>query len=191
MRIRIEHDDINESPRVTMDNVGVMACWHRQLKLGDRQPEEGPQEFEDALPNGTIILPLYLMNHSGLTMRTESFSCRWDSGQVGILYLTPSSFQDNFGVKNEENITLATKILVEEVKLYNYHLEQDCWGYIIEKADECGSCHNVTYEVIDACSGFLGDSLEVTGIQEHLLGNPEITKEQIKQAWEKRYEQRA
>ena len=173
-----------------MDNVGVMACWHRRLKLGDRQPEVGHQEFEDALPNGTIILPLYLMNHSGLMMRTEPFSCRWDSGQVGIHYLTPSSFQDNFGVKNEENITLATKILVEEVKLYNYYLEGNCWGYIVEKADECGSCHNVTYEIVDQCCGFLGDSLEELCLQDHLLEYPEITEDLIKQAWEKRYEQR-
>ena len=30
-----------------------------------------------------VILPLYLHDHSGLTMNTSGFHCPWDSGQVG------------------------------------------------------------------------------------------------------------
>lgn len=30
-----------------------------------------------------LMLPLYLYDHSGITMNTTGFSCPWDSGQVG------------------------------------------------------------------------------------------------------------
>jgi len=35
-----------------------------------------------------IMLPLYLYDHSGITMSTGKFSCPWDSGQVGWIYCT-------------------------------------------------------------------------------------------------------
>ena len=40
-----------------------------------------------------LMLPLYLYDHSGLAMSTESFSGRaphaeWDSGQVGWIYVS-------------------------------------------------------------------------------------------------------
>ena len=39
-----------------------------------------------------LMLPLYLYDHSGITMNTTGFSCPWDSGQVGccLLYTSPS-----------------------------------------------------------------------------------------------------
>ena len=33
-----------------------------------------------------LMLPLYLYDHSGITMNTTGFSCPWDSGQVGWIY---------------------------------------------------------------------------------------------------------
>ena len=33
--------------------------------------------------DGFVFLPLYLFDHSGITMNTSGFSCPWDSGQVG------------------------------------------------------------------------------------------------------------
>jgi hypothetical protein len=33
-------------------------------------------------------LPLYLYDHSGITMNTTGFHCGWDSGQVGLIYIT-------------------------------------------------------------------------------------------------------
>lgn len=32
------------------------------------------------------ILPLYLYDHSGITMNTTGFSCPWDSGRVGFIF---------------------------------------------------------------------------------------------------------
>lgn len=34
------------------------------------------------------MMPLYLMDHSGLAMQTESFHDPWDSGQVGWIYVS-------------------------------------------------------------------------------------------------------
>lgn len=39
-----------------------------------------------------VILPVYLYDHSYLSISTTKFSCQWDSGQVGWIYATKEKF---------------------------------------------------------------------------------------------------
>lgn len=95
------------------------------------------------------MLPLYLYDHSGITMSTSPFSCPWDSGQVGFIYATRRAVLKEWNKKrmsptlNEQ----ATQVLLAEVKEYNQYLTGDVWGYIIE--DDAG-------EQLDSCWGFYG-----------------------------------
>ena len=43
-------------------------------------------EILEILKQKFVILPLYLFDHSGITMNTTGFNCRWDSGVVGWVY---------------------------------------------------------------------------------------------------------
>lgn len=63
--VKVLQDDSAESPR-GFCNLGVMACWHRRYNLGDVQPKESPEEWLAAnAPKGSVVLPLYLYDHSG------------------------------------------------------------------------------------------------------------------------------
>jgi hypothetical protein len=88
-KVSIFHDDDPMSP-LEWGNLATLACWHRRLRLGGEQipcmSEEKLREHvgEDLL----AVLPLYLYQHSGMSISTTPFSCRFDSGQVGWAYVT-------------------------------------------------------------------------------------------------------
>jgi hypothetical protein len=107
LNIFIEEDAFN--PRED-DNLGTMICSHKRYNLGDeKQSKEFDfdehnnwDEVEKALikeHKTAIILPLYLYDHSGITMKTTPFSCRWDSGQVGFVYISKDKVRKEYNVK--------------------------------------------------------------------------------------------
>ncbi len=146
LKLRIEQDENPANPREEFDHFGTMACFHRRYHLGDKPFNNSPDDFETFWTEngaGGIKLPLYLYDHSGLTISTKPFSCPWDSGQIGYIYATKEQIQKEF----EGNIEKATKCLESEVVEYNQYLTGDVWGYVVE--DEDG--HH-----LDSCWGFYG-----------------------------------
>jgi len=137
-----------DNPR-DWDNLGTMACWHGRYALGDEQPKISPDEYLEDLPEGTVILPLYLYDHSGITMSTSPFSCPWDSGQVGFIYVTPD---EHVGITADE----AKGSLIHEVKTYDTYLRGEIYYYEVERGVVCshGDTH---WEHVDSCGGFFGD----------------------------------
>jgi hypothetical protein len=71
-----------------------------------------------------VILPLYLYDHSGITMSTSPFSCRWDSGQVGWTFVSKKKIREEYGVKriSKELIEKVTEMLEGEVRTYDMYL---------------------------------------------------------------------
>lgn len=97
---------------------------------------------------GGVVLPLFLYDHSGITMSTGSFACRWDSGQVGFIYV----LKEEIDAEWDGDVERAEKYLKGEVETYDQYLTGDVWGYVIE--DEDG-------EHIESCWGFFGDKYAV------------------------------
>lgn len=158
-RVRIKQDIDPMSPR-DWDNLGTMACWHGRYQLGDIQPTEAPTEFLQDLPNGTVILPLYLYDHSGLTMSTSPFSCPWDSGQVGIIYVTPETMQQEM----VDTVEAAQKILMSEVETYDQYLRGDTYYFVVETESTC-SLGEKHYETIDGVGGYFGYEATVAEVE--------------------------
>lgn len=115
-KVEIHFDPDPESPR-DWDNLGIMTCWHRRYNLGDKHKHNDSANFfwdlatdihrdfpwrddvdwidgmwEDRrmqiVEKHFAILPLYLYDHSGLSISTGAFSCPWDSGQVGWIHMS-------------------------------------------------------------------------------------------------------
>ena len=92
--VKIERDETADSPRGDC-NIATMSCSHSRYTLGDIQENHG--RFLDRMkklcggeykiPGRVAVLPLYLFDHSGITLSTTPFSCPWDSGQVGVIYV--------------------------------------------------------------------------------------------------------
>ena len=163
LTIRIIADRDPESPR-EWSNLGRMVCWHRRYNLGDwgkgqRHPEHcdgtpfpDPSDFRDWWKEngkGGVILPLFLYDHSGLTISTGRFSCPWDSGQVGYIYATRQMILNEFGGKivTAKRRSQVEHNLQQEVEAYDQYLTGDVWGFVIEDSEG---------NSLESCWGFFG-----------------------------------
>lgn len=97
------------------------------------------------------ILPIYLYDHSGITIDTEPFSCSWDSGQVGFIFIDMGVIR-RMGFKSKRGFLKVyedpAQFLQNQIKLYDSYLRGECYGFSIENED--GDC-------IDSSIGWIGD----------------------------------
>lgn len=157
--IKIGTDDGPSNPRTEFDNCCKMVCFHKDYKLGDekdynRSDYNSWDELKKDIikqENAVVILPLYLYDHSGITISTTPFSCRWDSGQVGFVYMTRKSIKNDFGIKRltKKALTRLQEIIKSEVKTYDDYLTGNVYFYQIYLKDD-------EENIIDACHGYFG-----------------------------------
>lgn len=165
------------------DNMWTLACWHHRYKLGDIQPEIPMKEFINNLPEGTTIYSLQLYEHSGITISLTEFSCRWDSGQVGIAYLTKKDLIKEYGEYSPDSIKRAVHYLRGEIQEYDDFLRGNVWRFRAQEWEGCECCKRGEWKTFESCGGFIGSELEQTGLLEDISG---FTEEEIKAAWDKR-----
>lgn len=130
-----ENDTILYNPRED-DNLTTMVCFHNRYILGDKQTKYKQQDYDSwsALKNDIVakehpilIKPIYMYDHSGITIATTPFSCSWDSGQIGWVYITKHTVS-NLGVvlENKEDwkhyINRLDAYLESEIKEYDKYL---------------------------------------------------------------------
>jgi hypothetical protein len=164
--IKIYYDTDPENPR-SWDNLGTMICGHPRYNLGDDHSFDGGRAFlldllklDEDVPydvdafftraqKQAIILPVYLYDHSGLAMNTSGFSCPWDSGQVGFIYVTLEEVRNEYKVQRvtQKLRQCISEFLSNEVKTYSDYLSGNVYGYVIEE-------DGVETE---SCWGFIGD----------------------------------
>lgn len=211
--------DPPESPR-EWDNFGTMVCFHSRYTLGDEHDFDGPGDvvaekltaaerkqnfidYGDEEPDthadsidedNDFILPLYLYDHSGITMSTGPFSCRFDSGQVGYIFVRRADVLKSFGWKriSKKRAARVYECLEHEVKIYDQYLTGDVYGFqlyertkckdcIIKGALPCTQCKGEDtdkgddgYKETGSCWGFYGDNIKENGMLDHL----DVTKEE-------------
>jgi hypothetical protein len=128
--------------------------WEQACDLYDWELQEryqsDPGKLDKHLEKHIVWLPLYLYDHSGITISTGAFSCPWDSGQVGFTFMTRETILKETGRKrlDKQARDWAVKMLEAECNIYDDYLTGNCWGYVIEGADG---------EELESCWGFLGD----------------------------------
>lgn len=164
--LKIEQDEMPQDPRVDCDNLGTMVCFHARRNLGDEcgkgkhdfpNTPEGRDEFKRWLKEEKkdhVMLPLYLYDHSGITMSCTPFSCKWDSGQIGMIYVSKKDVLENWSLEewSDEAREKAVALLKAEVKEYDMFITGDVWEYSItlEKPDD-------DEEDISSCGGYYGE----------------------------------
>jgi hypothetical protein len=115
-----------------------------------RQYDEARSKaIHKALDAAYLMLPLYLFDHSGISMSTGSFGDPWDSGQVGWIYMDRKTAIENWGKAKLTKAVRAQALesLKSEVEVYDQFLTGDVYGYVVE--DEDGA-------EVDSCWGFFG-----------------------------------
>jgi hypothetical protein len=157
LRIKIRQDMDPMNPWREFDNFGHMICFHGRYDLGEKHSMSVEEAKEMAARADVVALPLFLYDHSGITMSTNPFSCPWDSGQVGIIYATYEEIRKEYSQKRVTKKTLekVRKLLVAQVKTYDDYLTGNVYGYEVETLDG---------EHLESCWGFYGDYNEEGGV---------------------------
>jgi hypothetical protein len=146
-QIQLCYDTFPDNPR-NWDNLGVINCFHKRYKLGEAHSFSEPQELIDwieANQDKIYYLPLYMYEHGNITISATPFQCRFDSGQIGFIYITKE-------LAEAEGIKKPYDLLAHEIKVYDHYLKGETYGAMI--LDQSG-------EVIDSQFGYLGDTDEV------------------------------
>ncbi len=167
LEIQVDYASNPEDPR-EWDPVTRMVCFHRRYNLGDSHDYNsddyaGWDEIEDQIfedHNPVWIKPLYLYDHSGITISTSPFGCRWDSGQIGWVFITKERYEECFGKfegTESEFVDKCCQIIESEVKTYDDYIRGEVYRF--EVNDEDG-------EFIDACCGYYGQEGLEYGLDE-------------------------
>ena len=140
LKIKVVHDEDMENPRKAWDH-GTEIIINDQCRysFGDRTASD--EEIDELIREGAT--PLYMYDHSGITISTSPFGCRWDSGMVGCVVVKEQT--DN------------PKALIEaEVTELDMYLQGEVYGVVIYREEECPHCGKIEEDVIDSCWGILG-----------------------------------
>lgn len=169
-KVIIKQDSSPESPR-SWDNLGTCLFFHRNYDFGDKVDLKFSEWDLSTLArvrvalekyhNAVVVLPVYMYDHSGQTINTTGFSCRWDSGQLGFIFATRKDLLEEYGGKRltAKMIERATKVLEGEIETLDQYIKGEVYGFIQKDLD--------TKEEQNSCWGFYGDE-DTNGIFDHL-----------------------
>jgi len=109
------------------DNFAKLICFHNRYNLGDdhdynSDDYSGWDEMRSAIikrEDAAVVLPLYLYDHSGITISTTPFSCPWDSGRVGFAVVSKEKIRERLlafsdGERRLTNLLHLAEILHQE-----------------------------------------------------------------------------
>jgi len=154
LTVEIKQDEDPRNPREDYDPLGKMICFHKRYNLGDKhnyrfEDYNGWEEMEAAIiknENAAVILPIYMMDHSGLSISTSNSGFRacdsagWDWGQIGFICISKEKARKEYGKLTKDTLAKITKYLIGEVEEYNQYQGGDVWGYIVDGNGEDDSC---------------------------------------------------
>lgn len=175
--ISIQYYEFPLHPRVDWDNLGTMVCFHGRYNLGDENHGYNQEDYNsweelfnaiDKREDALMILPLYLYDHSVISIKVGSWlgkapHAQWDSGQVGFIFISKEKVRKEFAVKRISK-KLSNKIynyLEGEVETYDQYLRGEVYAY--QTFDEDG-------EIIDSCGGYFGNPKE-SGLMEDAMSD--------------------
>ena len=145
--IQVVIDPEPMDPRKDWDPLTTIYHWHRRYDLGTRidrldEDEMGvmvAQKGEEILADA----PLYLLDHSGISVNTRGFGCPWDSGRVGWVVLTKQRAEERgFDLTDPDHNPDWKAILEGEIREFDQYLRGEVYGFRILglDGDELESC---------------------------------------------------
>lgn len=163
--IKVYKDVYAENPREAWDNMGTIVDAHRNYYFDGKSLPYNARDIDDAFDmyldeiglsrDDVIYLPVYLYDHSGITVSTEPFSCPWDSGQLGFIYVSRKDARDwmAWSRLSDERVSEVEELLRSEIQILDYYLTGETYGFRISDG----------YEELDAWGGYYGP-IETNGM---------------------------
>jgi hypothetical protein len=138
-----------------------MVCFHNRYNIGDKHDYKsddfsGWDKLREQIESDHKVLairPLYMYDHSGITISTSSFSCRFDSGQIGWVFVTLKQLKLICG---EEESFRLNEIIDSEVETYDKYLTGEVFRYEVIESETCSmGCEHTN--VVASCGGFFDE----------------------------------
>ena len=198
----VDHADYAENPR-EWDNLGTFVSFGNSCYGADETYGRHPEQFliglvdqyvdgfedrlsyKDEIPSLVallemvekyyVILPVFKYEHSGVAYNTSGFDCRWDSGQMGFIYVAKEQLREEY---DWNRITSKRREKVEawlsaEINVFSQWADGNVYGFTLYYHDIEKEYHSV--EAQYSCGGFYHDLSPTTledilecGIAEHL-----------------------
>lgn len=142
--IEFHYDPDATSPRD--DDPGVsMVLYHRQYNF----PNDAEISFSDwenlgdigdylTCKGALLVVPVYMLDHSGVSLSVRDYADSWDSGQVGFAYITPENWKNTQGAEwtgSGEDRAQAHRLISAEVTTYGQYVNGECYYYVITDTD--------------------------------------------------------
>lgn len=136
------------------DNLGEIAYLLRSRNvLGTKAVSDAEmKDIAEGIKSGRYIgLPVWAYVHSGATIRATErnpFTCPWDSGQSGFVYVETSKALKEHGRKRMSPKLKAQvqEVLRREVETFDQYMRGDVYFYAVRRNGD----------IIDTCSGIFG-----------------------------------
>ena len=157
----VEHDNEPMNPRTDWDNITTIVSFHKSYDIGDKH-EYKHEDFDswDEMEKQILldykvllIKPLYMYDHSGITISTSPFGCQWDSGQVGFVFIDEKQLNKMCGKDFERGDEKLNLILEGEVKTYDEYLTGQVYQYTIYEIHTCDLGHQHK-SVVESCGSY-------------------------------------
>jgi len=162
--LKIEQDQDPMNPRTDWDNITTMICFHKRYDLGDKTDYKSSDfdswgELKEHIESDNKVLmikPLYMYDHSGITISTSSFSCQWDSGQIGWVFITEKQLNLMCGKDYDRSEEKLEEIIKGEVKIYDQYLTGEVYRYVLFEIETCSLGHEHK-TLIESCGSYFGE----------------------------------
>lgn len=165
--LHVIRDEYAGNPRSNADYLGTFAMFHRRYAFGDEKAKGLSIEEARRIESSPdyIALPVFMYDHSGTTIRTTPFSCPWDSGQIGIIFVPKAQVREEFGVKriSPKLVKRVLEALRSEIAELDEYLTGNVYGYKLYTCYDDGA-----EEALDSCWGFYGSDPEKNGMADNL-----------------------
>ncbi len=202
-RLVIFTEEIPMNPREEHDNLGWIVYKSDKYRLGDEKIDDPIDwlcsmleyddlhdynnhagtdyeynkdtltELESELMDNFIFLPVYKFEHGMVKLSTGEFSCPWDSGQVGYIYV-PKDKMDEVNNWTENFLNGRTKreaaedILRGEIETFSEYINGEVYGFRVEEVTKCECCGSENVEILDSMAGFYGYDFMNNGMADYL-----------------------
>jgi len=190
-KIQISYDEIQINPREEFDNFGTFVLSHKRysvanesdIKISDYKSWYKVKKAILKQNGPCIVLPVYMYDHSGValsTVRTGCFTDTWDSGVLGLIFVSHKRIREEYSIKRvtKEALSKSQDRLVNEVEIYGAYLNGEVFDYAIL---------NTAGQIIEGsvCGGFYGSNFTKNGLIEAAEEFIEWHKEQDTQGFNK------
>lgn len=184
--VEISYDEYPDDPREMGEKLSKMYIFHEDYALGDKKPEapvellqqilkyygeritgkESVSELVNILQanENVVYKPIYIYEHSGITISNTSFNDRWDSWECGFIIVDRKTVKESkYGYYSDWR-EAAQQIIKDEMKEYDAYVRNEV--YIINVLEEetiehkCPHCGevlstSVDYEFVPEFSGII------------------------------------